>query len=421
MALLISLGALMESNRTGCNHQEKTSSYRYPLIVFGTNMWNHYQGALGLELARILGPERFSMVLFENVDMERRLLGWRDRNEYEWLIGPAVNGIEQRRMDQRCFDADVMIWGHCPHRILEARTAAGKISLVASERILKKPLHRLRLLNPRYAMGLARFRKLVNHPNVHALAIGYYAPADLKMIGAFGKQVWSWGYFAAVPPIVPESKPKRPLKVLWAGRMLAWKRVDTLVRAIRRVQNSAWVGEATIIGSGPELQRLRLLAKHLGINPERLRFVAPASPEEVRGCMRDADVYVLPSNRMEGWGVVMNEAMSEGCVVIANEEAGAARILIKDGESGLLFRNGDDRQLAALLEMLGRDHALLTRMSRKAWLQIQSLWHPHVAAARLVELCAYLVGRSAAPNYPEGPCASIYDRNTKPEPVAAVV
>jgi len=138
-----------------------------------------------------------------------------------------------------------------------------------------------------------------------------------------------------------------------------------------------------------------------------MQFVPPVPFDKVRSLMRNADVYVLPSNRMEGWGVVLNEAMSEGCIVVANEQAGASRVLIDDGVTGLLFRNGDTRQLAALLEHLGNDHALRMRLSRQAWERIYRLWHPHVAAERLLLLSSGLMGLSAVPEFNEGPCTQL--------------
>jgi glycosyltransferase involved in cell wall biosynthesis len=405
--------SLSSNNGTFKNDKGISSISHIPSIVYGTNMWNHYQASVGTELAHILGAERFSMALFQDVTPERLQLGWQKKGDKEWIIGPAGSKGEQRNIDQRCLDADVMIWGDCPYRILQMRVAAGKLSLVSAERILKKPFHRLRMMNPRYALGLARYRAMVHHPKVHSLSIGYFAPQDLRTIGIFDDRVWRWGYFASVPKEPPHQRPKRPLKVLWVGRMIDWKRVDTLVRAVGLIRNLPWFGECTVVGDGTERRKLQSLADSLKIDSSKMRFVAPVAADEVRRLMREADVYVLPSNQMEGWGVVVNEAMAEGCVVVACAEAGASRVLIEDGETGLLFRAGDYRQLASLLERLGQDHGFLSCLSCQAWLRISKLWNARLAAERLIALCSGLAGQSAIPEYTEGPCTPIYRQHAQ--------
>jgi glycosyltransferase involved in cell wall biosynthesis len=377
-------------------------------IVFGTNIWNHYQGYFATELKRLLeGAEQFKMVLFEEVHDERRKMGWAESVELPWVLGPPRSVEEEKRLLQTCLDADVMVVGDCPPKVREARIATGKLTLIASERILKQPFYYLRMLNPRYARGIRRYRTLVNHPHVHALAIGHYAPCDLRTIGAFADRIWKWGYFNDTPAILAEPHPVRPIKLLWAGRMLKWKRVDLLLQALAKLQDTESIGECTIIGDGPERQRLLNLASRMRLAPDRVKFLSSLPFNEIRRLMREADVYVLASNRHEGWGIVANEAMFEGCILVANEAAGAARDLIQDGENGLLFRDGDVEQLAAQLKRLASDYPLRIQMRQKAWSKMHKIWHPRVAAERLVTLCNGLMGKTAIPDYKDGPCSRI--------------
>lgn len=376
-------------------------------LVYGTNIWSHYQEPIGIELARILGPDKFRLALFEKVHAERNALGWGQEGSYPWIIGPPSDAQDRARLFQQCLDADVMIFGHCPRELLQARVEAKKLTLVASERLLKKPFHNLRKLDPRYSLWLSRYRNLVNHPHIHAFAIGHYAPGDLQTIGAFGDRIWNWGYFADVSPTPPLSSPDRPLKILWVGRLLSWKRVDTLLRAVACFANSASLGECLIVGDGPEKMRLHRLARRLQLDPKKVRFLPPVSFAEVRQLMHEADVYVMPSDRHEGWGVVLGEAISEGCVVIANEQAGATLELISHNKTGLVFRNGDHRQLANFLEILAQNHKHRMRIRQEAWKHVQELWCPKVAAERLVELCRGLLD-GKPPSYPEGPCCKVY-------------
>jgi glycosyltransferase involved in cell wall biosynthesis len=376
-------------------------------LVYGTNIWTHHQVPVATELARIMGSERFRMALFEEVPAERRRMGWRDGEECPWVSGPPHNETEKSQLLDECLQADVMVFGDGPSEVLQARVATGKLTLVSAERLLKNGFYHLRMLNPRYARGFRGFCATVNHPHVHSLAIGYYAPADLRTIGAFADRIWKWGYFVDVSPAPPASVPDRPLKILWVGRLLDWKKVDVLLKAVANIQYCSWFGECLIVGDGPERGKLEKLGNTLKLEPGAVRFLPSVPFDEVRHLMRESDVYVLSSNRKEGWGAVAGEAMAEGCVLVANAEAGSAQELIIDGESGFLYQDGNVAQLVSLLERLGSDQALRVRLRQQAWQRMQELWHPRVAAERLVTLCQGLLNGETVGGFSDGPCSRV--------------
>lgn len=377
-------------------------------LVYGTNIWSHHQVPIARELARRMPPGDFHMALFEPVRKERIQLGWNTGEDTPWLLGPPSTESESQTLFARCLEADAMIFGACPWEVLDARAAAGRLTLVASERLLKRRFHELRSLDPRYSAYYRRLRARTASHAVHALAIGSYAPVDLRTLRAFGDRVWKWGYFTAVGTELPPAPANSSLKVVWVGRMLKWKRVDLLLRALARVKDSGIPFECTIVGVGPEKERLVHLARQLRLGPECLVFQDPLAPDLVRAKMRESDVYVLSSDRGEGWGAVAGEAMAEGCVLIANEQAGAARELIAHGATGFLFRNGDVGQLASLLMRVGSDAELRMRVRASAWDLINTVWSPAVAAERLTALCKGLLGRGPLPDYPQGPCSRVH-------------
>lgn len=376
-------------------------------LVYGTNIWTHHQVPVATELARIMGPKRFRMALFEEVPDERRRMGWNDGEECPWVSGPPRNETEKKQLMQECLEADVMVFGAGPFDALQARVATGKLTLVSAERLLKDGFYYLRMLNPRYARGFRHFCRTVNYPHVHSLAIGHHAPADLRTIGAFADRIWKWGYFVDINPEPPRPVPDRPLKIIWVGRMLNWKKVNLLLRVVARIQGAPWFGECLIVGDGPERSKLEQLGRKLRLKQDAVRFLPSVPFEEVRRLMREADVYVLSSNRKEGWGAVAGEAMSEGCVLVANQDAGSAQELILEGETGFLYQDGNIAQLVSLLERLGNDHALRAKVRQQAWERMQTLWHPQVAAERLVRLCQGLLNGEADQGFADGPCRRI--------------
>ena len=373
-------------------------------LVLGTNIWSHHQTPLAQQFISMLGENHFRSAVFENVDDERRSMGWASEHDVPWLIGPPHNETEKNNILRSCIDADVMIIGDCPREIMRARIATGKLTFIAAERILKKPFHKLRMLNPRYALGINEYCEMINRSNVHALTIGHYAPYDLQKIGAFENRIWEWGYFTDVSATPPVELPNRSLKILWCGRLLQLKRVDTILKAISKIRDSASIDECLIVGDGPAKESLIHLSNRLHLPQALIKFIPSVSFSQVRSLMRDSDVFIFPSNRYEGWGAVAGEAMSEGSVLVANEQAGAARKLIVDGVTGFIFKDGDANQLASYLNILSHDYKRRMMMRQLAWERMNTIWSPKVAAERLLSLIhGLLLGKP--PFFAEGPCS----------------
>ncbi len=61
--------------------------------------------------------------------------------------------------------------------------------------------------------------------------------------------------------------------------------------------------------------------------------------------MERAEIYLFTSDRQEGWGAVLNEAMNSGCAVLTSHEIGATPYLVKDGENGIVFKSRDQKDL----------------------------------------------------------------------------
>jgi hypothetical protein len=211
-------------------------------LVLGTNIWSPHQVPLGRELSGMLG-RHFKMVLFDRIHDERLKTGWGDIIERPtWLAGPPESESDLRTLNNFCQEADVALLGGVPSRILEARVATGKLTFVVAERKLKKPFHRLRMLNPRYAYGILQYRRHMNHTNLHALAIGHYAPGDPHRLGVFGDRIWRWAYFVELNPEPPRPRIGNQLRVLWVGRMLQLKRVDMIMQQYPEFRTNRGLG-----------------------------------------------------------------------------------------------------------------------------------------------------------------------------------
>jgi glycosyltransferase involved in cell wall biosynthesis len=74
------------------------------------------------------------------------------------------------------------------------------------------------------------------------------------------------------------------------------------------------------------------------------------------------DVFVLPSAFHETWGLVVNEAMNFGLPIVASDQVGCGRDLVKDGWNGFTFPHDDADALAERLIRILEDAALRKTM-----------------------------------------------------------
>ncbi len=103
--------------------------------------------------------------------------------------------------------------------------------------------------------------------------------------------------------------------VLVAGRLEAYKRVDTAIRAFARMRGKD--ARLVICGTGPRWPTLRRLVRELGI-ASRVTFRGQVSQEELRRWQRTATV-TLSLSAMECFGLVLLEAALAGSRVVASD------------------------------------------------------------------------------------------------------
>jgi glycosyltransferase involved in cell wall biosynthesis len=159
-----------------------------------------------------------------------------------------------------------------------------------------------------------------------------------------------------------DSDSRRPLRVLYVGRLAAAKNVDVLLEAVAAASIPAGRLQLRVIGDGPERARLEILADTLGLT-DRVHFDGSLSFEDVLGAYEDADALVLVS-RTEGWGKSLTEAMAFGLLCIGSDR-GAIPSILGEGR-GIIVPAGDASALAAALEMVAGDPEGHAGMRRRA-------------------------------------------------------
>jgi glycosyltransferase involved in cell wall biosynthesis len=133
-------------------------------------------------------------------------------------------------------------------------------------------------------------------------------------------------------------------RVVFAGRLVHTKGIDVLIRAAAQVN-----GEFVICGEGRREEKLRSLARRLGVDG-RIRFRGWTGADELAEEFANASVVAVPSLWPEPFGIVGIEALAAGRPAIASATGGIVDWL-QDGVSGVTVAPGD---VTALARALGR-------------------------------------------------------------------
>ena len=174
--------------------------------------------------------------------------------------------------------------------------------------------------------------------------------------------------------------------VLAAGRLVYYKGIDYLLRAMREV-------DATLViaGDGPDYRRLEQLAWEMGI---RWRVVFAGKVDDLRPYYHAADVFVLPSiARSESFGIVQLEAMAcRTPVVNTRIPTGVPRVSV-NGITGFTVAPADSEALTSALRRLLTDTDLRLTFGEAARKRVETTYSADAMANRVTELYSDLLSR----------------------------
>lgn len=154
-----------------------------------------------------------------------------------------------------------------------------------------------------------------------------------------------------------------PVSLLYVGRLVEYKRVQDILRAMERLKSHPRSFELEVVGEGEYESALKDTARSLGI-AESVTFSGYVSHESIYDAYDRNDVFVLPSST-EGSPKTIPEAFARGIPVVATT-VGSIPSLVEDERTGLLYEPGDTRTLAAHLDRLATNPGTWTELSENA-------------------------------------------------------
>ena len=183
--------------------------------------------------------------------------------------------------------------------------------------------------------------------------------------------------------------PENPYRIIHVGRLVKWKRVDLIIEAVNLLKTKFPKIELIVIGNGPEEQNLKTQTENLKIT-ENVKFIGGVYDMAILGqYFMSSTVYILAGMG----GLSINEAMCYNLPVICSEADGTEKKLVKEGQNGLYFENGNLESLTSKINQMLSDLEKTKKMGDKSLEIIENEVNIHTVLAKYLEAFEFVLAK----------------------------
>lgn len=149
------------------------------------------------------------------------------------------------------------------------------------------------------------------------------------------------------------------------GRQGSMKNLPRFLYAYKEYLRKGGTIPLVMVGDGPDHKLLLKIAD----GDNRITFLGFQSKEKIRQLFVQMKALVLPSTRVETWGMVVNECMASGHIVAISKECGSATTLVKDKVNGFHFSPYDQGEMVEALfnvqRLSDKEYSMMSTASLK--------------------------------------------------------
>ncbi len=297
-------------------------------------------------------------------------------------------------------ECDFAIFGGSSQELLEERMKGNGLSFYYTERFFKKGSWRRFIPSVRKKLDFLTRQK---NKQFYFLGASGYLPLDLSLLGWPEGKCFQWGYFPELKKYDTEGLDKKRNSIVWCARLVKLKRGDLVIKAARLLKKHGYDFQLNMIGDGELREKLQKQIDKKGL-ADCVHLLGARTQQDVRSIMEESEIFAFTSDKYEGWGAVLNEAMNSGCAPIVSHVIGSAPLMIEKDENGLVFKSGSAKNLYKQIAYL-LDHPEKKKlMGEAAYKSILTQWNAEEAVERLDGLVKALKAGQTSP-YTVGPCS----------------
>lgn len=384
------------------------------MIVLFSCYLNHHQSWISDELYKLSNND-FIFVATTPIPIKRLQSGYPEIKR-PYLLKAYEDEVSRTKALHLAQNADVVIFGSDCFEYQVERMRYSKFSFEMSERWLKRGW--VNLLSPRLIKNIwYYFKDNWGNKPLYKLCSSAYCAEDQYKLHTFKDRCYKWGYFTEVKELDIENiianreqikdtscfTTPKSVKILWCARFLGWKHPELIVMLAQQLKANRYDVTIDMYGSGDELEPTQRLCEKLRVE-DIINFKGNVPNEKILEVMQEHDIFLFTSDKNEGWGAVLNEAMSNGCTVVASDEIGSVPFLVNDGINGYIFKSKNLDSLYEKVVKLIENPELRKIMAIQAYSDMVNIWSPKVAANNLIRLIGDLQ-HSRETSITCGPCS----------------
>ena len=372
-------------------------------IAFISYFLNHHQIAVADELWELSG-HNFYFVETMPFPENRIKQGFPVFDDRPYIIKSYVDSAAWSEAKKIVEEADVVIYGGIDMRLFAERLKTNKLTFEFGERLLKKGI--INIASPTNLKGLFYYHFKANKDRLYYLCASAYTANDLYLFNAYKDHCFKWGYFIQNSPsdikLILNNKPNTN-RIMWCARFIDWKHPELVIALARELKKDGYDFHVDMFGSGPFHDKMKQMSVNLNVQ-DSVSFCGNVPNHQLLEEMRAHDLILFTSDRNEGWGVITNEAMANGCPIVASNEIGSVPFLIKDGYNGLIFQSNDLDSLVSKVKQMINHPEKKQEYAYNAYETITKEWSAKNAAQRLYILFESLLNNNPIV-YTTGPCS----------------
>ena len=185
----------------------------------------------------------------------------------------------------------------------------------------------------------------------------------------------------------PLGSPANPLKLGFAGLLMASKGAHTVVEALIALHRQGVAVQAAFAGGSFQngyREQLELMLRDAGLGGT-VRFVGQLARPQLARFWALHQVGVFGSIHPEAFGIVAAEIMASGLALVTTG-VGGAKELIEPGKNGLLYEAGNAASLVEALQKFLANPSLLQQLASSGEKRVRESFSVDISAKQLEEL-----------------------------------
>ena len=314
-------------------------------------------------------------------------------------------------------EADTCVFGACSqeYAVERANVNPNALSFEMGERWLKHGW--LTIGSPVFRKWAWNYFRYFRKANFHKLCCSSFTAGDDIRLHAYKGRHYKWGYFTCVEENFVETSmqdvsTKGNVRILWCARFLLLKHPELVIQLAVKLKADGYDFAIDMYGDEGHLashdkvypsKKLEELIKKMRVEDVvNLKGSRPNS--EILKAMEDGDIFLFTSDHLEGWGAVANESMANGCVLVASDAIGSTGYLVKDRQTGMIFKSCNIESLYESVKFLMDNPEERKRIAEAGRRSMVELWNPENAAKSLLQLIDD-INTGKETSIKEGPCS----------------